>query len=202
MENFLKINKALFKQGLNPTQILIVAQVMEFERTTGDCFISNDKLAEDFGVSVSTIKRDIAKLEEMDILVRNTKSVQKGKERHMSINYTRLKMNLPEKSTKLKMNLPESSNCTLRKEQNEPIKEKVKDNNKIKVGVTDSALRLESVTNAEPEVEEVKVDEAAAPNYPTIRKRNLANCPVEIIWLSEDLIQIPNNDNKIFKVIL
>lgn len=39
---FLKVDKDLFKLGLNPTQILILAQVIEFNTNTGDCFISNE----------------------------------------------------------------------------------------------------------------------------------------------------------------
>ena len=33
---FLKVDKDLFKLGLNPTQILIVSQVMEFQRNNQD----------------------------------------------------------------------------------------------------------------------------------------------------------------------
>ncbi len=70
--------------GLNPVQILILAQIMEFETNTGDCFISDKQLAEQFGVSESTIKRELKKLEEQGYIFRNTKNVKSGKERHIS----------------------------------------------------------------------------------------------------------------------
>lgn len=38
---FLKVNKDLFSLGLTPIEILILAQIMEFNNNTGDCFISN-----------------------------------------------------------------------------------------------------------------------------------------------------------------
>ncbi len=83
---FLQVNKDLFKLGLNPTQILIMAQIMEYERTTDICFISNAKLAELFGVSESTIKREIAKLEEKGYLIRDTKQIKGGSERKLHTN--------------------------------------------------------------------------------------------------------------------
>lgn len=112
---FLAIDKNLFKLGLNPTEILIIAQIAEYQRNTGDCFISNETLATQFGVSVSTIKRELDKLEKEGYIVRNTKNKQVGKERHLTVNFARLKMNLPQ-----------GSNCTLRKEQNEPVKDNIK----------------------------------------------------------------------------
>lgn len=37
----LQVNKALFKLELNPTEILTLAQILEFERTTGDFYMSD-----------------------------------------------------------------------------------------------------------------------------------------------------------------
>jgi predicted transcriptional regulator len=58
---------------------------MEFCANTGNCFISDKALAENFGVSESTIKREIKKLEEMGLITRETKAVKGGKERHMRV---------------------------------------------------------------------------------------------------------------------
>lgn len=115
--NFLAVDKNLFKLGLNANEILILAQILEFQRNTGDCFISNEVLASQFGMSVSTVKRTIDKLEENGYIKRTTKNKQKGKERHLTVN---------EDFTRFKMNLPEGSNCPLRKEQNEPVKDNIK----------------------------------------------------------------------------
>lgn len=80
---FLQVNKSLFKLGLNPTEILVLAQIMEYNRTTGDCFMSDKAFAENFGVSDKTISRSIKVLEEKDLIRRETKSVKGGKERHL-----------------------------------------------------------------------------------------------------------------------
>ena len=63
---------------------------MEYTRNTGDCFISNETLAKNFGVSVSTIKRTLDKLEDKEYIMRDTKTIQKGKERHMLANTARI----------------------------------------------------------------------------------------------------------------
>lgn len=87
---FLKVDKELFGIGLSPLGILIVSQIIEFEANTGDCFISDKTIAQNFCVSESTAKREIKKLEEMGLLVRETHNVRGGKERHMSINLQKL----------------------------------------------------------------------------------------------------------------
>ena len=84
---FLSVNKDFFNLGLNPIEIFILAQIAEFQKNTNDCFISNDKLAEIFGVSTSTVKRAIEKLEKQNFIIRNTKNIKGGKERHMSVNF-------------------------------------------------------------------------------------------------------------------
>ena len=129
MNYFLKVDKELFKLGLNPTEILLLAQIMEFNNNTGDCFISNKTLAENFGVSESTIKRELEKLEKLGYITRETRNIKGGKERHMVVNTDKLtsaKMSLVnankvqnEPCTRLKMSFD--------KVQNEPIKDNIKD---------------------------------------------------------------------------
>lgn len=68
---FLKINKDLFALNLEPIQILIVAQVMEFQANKCDCYMSNEALAKNFGVSENTIKRALNKLEEKNFITRS-----------------------------------------------------------------------------------------------------------------------------------
>lgn len=80
---FLKVNKDLFSIGLNPTEILIAAQILEYQTKELDCFISDESFAKDFGVSQSTISRAIKSLESQGILVRKTKNTQKGKLRYL-----------------------------------------------------------------------------------------------------------------------
>ena len=38
----LKVYKDLFKLGLNPTELMVLSQIIEFQVNTNDCFISND----------------------------------------------------------------------------------------------------------------------------------------------------------------
>lgn len=119
---FLKVDKELFKLGLNPTQILILAQVIEFNTNTGDCFISNEQLASMFGVSVSTIKRELDKLEALGYITRETKNVKGGKERHIRLNLNLVEDNKAQNEPWTRLNL------NLDKGQNEPIKDNIKDN--------------------------------------------------------------------------
>lgn len=87
---FLMVNKDLFGWGLSPIEILIVSQVMEYQRTTGDCFMSDQALAALFGVSASTVSRALAALEEKGLLQRETKNIKGGRERHMRINPSKI----------------------------------------------------------------------------------------------------------------
>lgn len=141
---FLKVNKDFFKLGLNPTEILILSQILEFNTNTGDCYMTDKAFAEAFGVSDKTISRAIGNLVDMKYLDRDTKSVQRGKERHLKVNIpiieaklkdsTTDKMSLVEnntsQSTTDKMSLPEQTNCPLGNGQNDLIKDKGKDNKK------------------------------------------------------------------------
>ena len=81
---FLKVEKDLLETGLSPIEILVIAQIMEFETNTGDCFISNDVLAKLFGVSTTTIDRCLKGLETKGLIKRDTKiKANGGKERHI-----------------------------------------------------------------------------------------------------------------------
>ena len=83
---FLKVNKDLFQLGLNPTELLVLAQIMEFQTNTKNCFISDKALAEQFNVSEKTVSRSLKALEDRGFIKRETKSVKGGKERHITVN--------------------------------------------------------------------------------------------------------------------
>lgn len=128
---FLKVDKDLFNKDLNPTQILIIAQIEEFMRNTGDCHITDAQFAEMFGVSAATISREIKKLCEKGLVQKKTKNIQHGKQRHLtltSINLPIVKSN--ETSTTVNLLGAEEANCLVRNEQNDLIKDKRKDNRK------------------------------------------------------------------------
>lgn len=117
---FLQVNKDYFQLGLNPTGILLLAQIAEYNRTTGDFFMSDKVLAEQFGVSESTVKRELKKLEEeFGFITRETKNVRGGRERHIKININKIeeklasvKMSLDE-CEKVELDDSQGSKCTL-----------------------------------------------------------------------------------------
>jgi DNA-binding MarR family transcriptional regulator len=56
---FLKINKDLFKLGLNPTELIILAQIMEYDTNNKVCYMTNEQFAEMLNVSAKTVSRAI-----------------------------------------------------------------------------------------------------------------------------------------------
>jgi DNA-binding Lrp family transcriptional regulator len=134
--NFLAINKDYFRIGLKSIDILIIAQVEEFQRNKCECYITNKQLSEMFGESESTIKRTIDKLEDMQILKRKTSFVEGNgrgtKMRTLAVN-PRLKWKVQNELSELmegsKVDDGRFKNDEW-KVQNEPIKEKKKDNKK------------------------------------------------------------------------
>lgn len=131
-ETFLRIDGNMFKLGLNSEELIILAKVMEFHYNTGKVFVSNETFTKLCGCGESTVKRRIKHLEEMGLISRDTKANQKGKERNIIFHedkYLELTAANDEKvnnsSAKVKMNFPQGSNWSLRKDQNEPIKENI-----------------------------------------------------------------------------
>lgn len=91
---FLKVNKDLFKLGLNPTEVLVLAQVIEFNTNTGDFYMSDKALAEMLNVSDKTISRTMKVLEDRKFITRATKNVKGGKERHITVNLKNIEKEL------------------------------------------------------------------------------------------------------------
>lgn len=73
---FLKVskNKYFNNKDLSPTKILILSQIEEFERNGKTCYITDDTLANNFNVSIPTISRAIADLEEKKYIIKTTKN--------------------------------------------------------------------------------------------------------------------------------
>lgn len=72
---FLAVNKQYFNYKLKSIDLLIIAQIEEFQRNNCDCYITNEQLSNMFGESESTIKRSLDKLEELNIINRKTSFV-------------------------------------------------------------------------------------------------------------------------------
>lgn len=140
---FLKVEKSLFGKGLSPIELLVYSQIAEFVRNTGDCFMSDAAMAQNFGVSDKTISRAITSLEEKGFIVRHTKASQKGKERHITLATDKLSVGNEIKNLATdKMSNAEQTNCPLPNRQNVLIKDNTKKINiKDNMGIDEIALR-------------------------------------------------------------
>lgn len=69
---FLRISKGKYfnNKDFSPIDILIMSQIEEFERNNKKCFISDETMANNFNVSVSTISRALEHLESKKYIVR------------------------------------------------------------------------------------------------------------------------------------
>jgi DNA-binding MarR family transcriptional regulator len=159
---FLKVNKDLFKLELNPAEILILAQVIEFNTNTGSCFMTDKAFAEMFGVSDSTISRAIKSLENKGFITRTTKNVKGGKERTITVNIQNIENKITSVNLKVDGDL-QASNCGLTnvnlpvdKQQNDLIKDKLKDNIKYNnIGLVPHPIG--ETPNPQAPIEETKI---------------------------------------------
>lgn len=136
--NFLAVNKDYMNLGLKSIELLLISQIEEFERNEHKCIISNKQFANMFGESESTIKRAIDKLEELEIIKRDTSFIEgngrANKQRVLSINkHTQWKVHI--EPTKDVENTMEGSNINDGrfksdewKVHNDPIKDNIKNN--------------------------------------------------------------------------
>lgn len=87
---FLAVNKQYLGIGLKSIDILIIAQIEEFERNNCQCYITNKQFADIFGESESTIKRAIDKLDEFNVIERHTTFIEgngrSNRQRILSLN--------------------------------------------------------------------------------------------------------------------
>lgn len=87
MENtFLRVFKEWFCLGLTPIEVMVMAQVAEFNLHNHECFESDEKFAHDFNVSVSTISRTIKSLKDKQYLKVITVNTQGGRKRTLIYN--------------------------------------------------------------------------------------------------------------------
>lgn len=173
---FLQVNKNLFGSGLSPIEMLVLSQIEEFDRNTGDCFISNATMAKNFNVSEKTIARTLDSLEDRGLIIRNTKNCQKGKERHITL--AKDKMTLADEtkeSAKDKMTLAEQTKCPLRKGQNDTIKDNTnKIREKDNIGFDEESLASLGLSSSKlstaPGVKKPKVMEQALTKSEQVEK--------------------------------
>ena len=142
MENtFLATNKEYLNIGLKSIDILIIAQIEEFQRNECECYVTNKQFSEMFGESEDKIKRSLAKLEKMNIIKRNTTFIEgNGKcnrRRTLSIN-DKKEWKVHSAHTKMESAKVSDGWCknSKRKEHNAPIKENIKDKEKDNITKT------------------------------------------------------------------
>ena len=74
-KRFLAVEKQWLGSGLDSLELLIIAQIAEYQRQKWPCYITDKQLAQLFGVSDRTICRYLDALEEKGVLIRETKTV-------------------------------------------------------------------------------------------------------------------------------
>lgn len=92
MENkFLAIDKRYFGTGLKSLDLLIVAHIEEFQRNNCECYITNQQFCEMFGEDVNAVKRSLKKLEDMGLIIRDTRFVKdngrSNRQRKLAVNH-------------------------------------------------------------------------------------------------------------------
>lgn len=88
---FLKINKDLFKLDFNPTEMMIISQVLEYQTKNLPCYMSNEQFADNFHVSASTISRAVNRLAAEGYM---TITSPKSKSRTLYVNVERIETQL------------------------------------------------------------------------------------------------------------
>ena len=129
---FLQVDKDFLGKGLKPIDILILAQVKEFERNKCECFLTNEQFSEMFGDSVRTVARSLDRLEEMKLIKRDTKYIDgNGRANRQRV----IKSGNAKKTRPKKMVVPNVDDGSAKSEewscQNDTIKEKEKEKKKI-----------------------------------------------------------------------
>ena len=88
---FLQLNKDLFKLDFNPTEMIIVSQVLEFQTKGLSCYMTNEQFAANLHVSASTVSRAISRLAAEGYM---TVTSPKSKMRTLFINMNKIEAQL------------------------------------------------------------------------------------------------------------
>jgi DNA-binding Lrp family transcriptional regulator len=145
--NFLAVSKQYLDIGLKSIDIMIIAQIEEFERNNCQCYITNRQFADILGESESTVKRSIQKLDKLGIIKRHTFVVdghgKANKQRVLSLNkYEKWKDHIePTKMERSKVDDGRVKNDKW-KAQNDPIKDNKKEKEKDNIRKTKTVLDL------------------------------------------------------------
>lgn len=72
---FLAVKKEYFGKGLKAIDLLILSQVEEFDRNNCTCYMTDEQLMFITGAKSSAVRASLKRLEDKNILVRDTKLV-------------------------------------------------------------------------------------------------------------------------------
>ena len=132
---FLAVSKQYLDIGLKSIDIMIIAQIEEFERNNCQCYITNKQFADILGESESTVKRSIQKLDKLNIIKRRTNVVngngKANKQRILTLNkYDEWKGHIEP----TKMEWSKTDDGRVKNDEweghNDPIKDNIKDKEK------------------------------------------------------------------------
>jgi DNA-binding Lrp family transcriptional regulator len=132
---FLAVSKQYLDIGLKSIDIMIIAQIEEFERNNCQCYMTNKQFADILGESESTVKRSIQKLDKLNIIKRRTIVVdghgKANKQRILTLNkYEEWKGHIEP----TKMERSNINNGRVKNDKwaghNDPIKDNIKDKEK------------------------------------------------------------------------
>lgn len=78
---FLSIPKDLYNLKLKPLELLILSQILEWDRNNRECYETDAALAERFNVSVPTVNNTIKTLADKELIFKNTVYTKGGRQR-------------------------------------------------------------------------------------------------------------------------
>ena len=146
---FLKINKDLFNLGLNPTELVLLAQIMEFDTNNKVCYMTNEQFAKMLNVSERTVSRALNDTLQSKgyITIINPKSKSRSFQLNRSVIEADVRQNVQEEEHR--QNVQENiDNLSNEHRQNDFIK----DNKKINIkdnGVMNQPLEADYITQAD-----------------------------------------------------
>ena len=172
-DKFLKLNKDLYKLKLDADQQYILAYVMEFDRNKQQCYMSDESFAMCLNTSTKTVSRKIKMLTDKGYITKETTNTQNGKLRYLKPILNKIENDIKDyessQGTKCPLEINEEirkgqnvycgkDNLSIRKGQNDLIKDNLKDNRKDNIcepfgKPNDSQGCLTNGSKEEPEVE-------------------------------------------------
>ena len=144
-DKFLKLNKDLYKLKLDADQQYILAYVMEFDRNKQQCYMSDESFAMCLNTSTKTVSRKIKMLTDKGYITKETTNTQNGKLRYLKPILNKIDKDIKDyessQGTKCHLEINEEirkgqnvycgkDNLSIRKGQNDLIKDNLKDNRK------------------------------------------------------------------------